>query len=108
MDTPPATASDLLPLAEVVAWKESVKVKWGEESTMAPQTAVYSVEPYSFNATRPNGKQPAIKTFGSLLGCQGGILTIGKTQYRIHIQQEQQQVSEFWVQRVYVVFVAVD
>ena len=43
--------------------------------------------PYSFSASDSNGDEPFIKTFGSLLNCSGGILTIGQTRYRIHVKE---------------------
>ena len=66
----------------------SVTVKWGDEETTAPHTTVYADAPYSFSAVKANGKEPAIKTFGSLLHCGGGVLTIGETPYRVQKQQQ--------------------
>ena len=51
----------------------------------------YSVDPYNFHAVDSNGDEPVAKAFGTLLHCDGGTLTIGKTIYRIQVIQQQQQ-----------------
>jgi hypothetical protein len=70
-----------------------VLLKWGEaQSTTVTLSTVYSDHPYSFHATtNSNGDEPFIKTYGSLLSCSGGILTIGTTRYRIQVEEQQQQ-----------------
>lgn len=71
----------------------SVTLKWGEggaKQTTAPHSTLYPNAPYSFSAGDSNGDEPFIKTFGSLLNCSGGILTIGQTRYRIQVQAQQQ------------------
>ena len=50
---------------------------------LSPDTTLYSGPPYSFSAVRSNGLEPFIKTFATLLVCDGGVLTIGGTRYRI-------------------------
>jgi hypothetical protein len=89
-----ASGAAAVPLEEVpvvqVLQIENVVVKWGDggaKQTTAPHSTLYSDAPYLFSAVDSNGDEPFIKTFGSLLNCSGGILTIGVTRYRIQTQQ---------------------
>ena len=89
-----ATSEDNLPVAEVFSNSPGagdVAVKWGGQGTSAIVSTSYADPPYLFSAFNSNGVEPVIKTFGSLLHCDGGVLTIGGTQYRINVQQLQQQ-----------------
>ncbi|KAL3909866.1 MAG: hypothetical protein SGILL_007918 [Bacillariaceae sp.] len=70
-----------------------VVVKWGDggaNQTSGGLTSSYSNAPYSFKVLDSNGVEPLIKTFGTLLSCDGGILTIAEKRYRIRAQQPQQ------------------
>ena len=76
-----------------------VTVKWGEggaQQTSAAASTVFADNPYSFSAVDSNGDELIIKTFGSLLHCDGGVLTIRGTDYRIELASapppQQQQV----------------
>lgn len=86
-----AISSEELPVATVTAVSFGVTVKWDIEETTAMLSTLYSDAPYSFSATKADEKEPSIKTFGSLLGCNGGVLTISGVRYRIQVLQGQQQ-----------------
>ena len=85
-------AEEELPVVMVSRTNDGgVVVKWGEggaRQTTAPQTALYSDNPYNFAACDAIGEILFIKTFGTLLGCDGGILTIGGRRYRIQAKQQ--------------------
>ena len=86
-----AIQSEDLPVAQVYEEGEGVVVKWGEDSAILEKhRTLYSVDPYSFSAVNANNKDPPIKTFGALLLCDEGILTIGSTPYRIQVQLQKQ------------------
>ena len=94
MATAAAAPLEELPVVQVFTTGDGVVVKWGEggaKQTTGLHSTLYSNAPYSFSAVDSNGDEPFIKTFGSLLNCSGGILTIGQTRYRIQVQQKQQQ-----------------
>ena len=90
--TSAAPSEEELPVVEVFTTNNRVTLKWdNEDETFATDSTRYTGDPYFFSAVRANGREPSIKTFGSLLGCNGGTLTIGGIRYRIHAQQQQQQ-----------------
>lgn len=62
-----------------------VELKWDTHATAASLSTDYSVAPYSFVAVDTSGNQPFVKTFGSLLYCDGGFLTIADVRYRIEV-----------------------
>jgi hypothetical protein len=76
-----------LAVATVWAVTSGITVKWDSEETTATHSTLYSDAPYSFSAVKADKKEPLIKTFGTLLNCSGGILTIGETRYRIQTRQ---------------------
>eukprot|EP00978_Attheya_sp_CCMP212_P037762 scaffold181109_cov87-Attheya_sp.AAC.1 len=95
--TTAAAATSMNNLPEVTAivstGPSGVTVKWdkrGGELT-APYSALYSSTPYFFWAVNSNGDDPSIKTFGSLLHCEGGILTIKEANYRILVQRQEEK-----------------
>jgi hypothetical protein len=71
-----------LPVATVSADTSGVTVKWGNDNTTATHDFLYSVSPYFFSAVKADPKKPFIETFGTLLNCSGGILTIAEIGYR--------------------------
>lgn len=83
-----------MPVVEVLAASGLVVLKWESEETAATSTSMYSHPPYSFHAVKADGDTPLLETFGTLLRCNGGILKIRETRYRIRAQQlEQQQLD---------------
>ena len=62
----------------------------------SPEMTVALNEDFSsmFSVFDSNGKEPMFKTFGSILGCNGGTLTINQRLYRIHVKQKQQQQQQ--------------
>ena len=90
----PSAPFEELPVVEVFTTGDGVVVKWDNEETTATHSTLYSDAPYSFSAIKTDQKEPFFKTFGSLLNCSGGILTIGQTRYRIQAQQQQQQQQD--------------
>ena len=68
-----------------------VIIQWDSGGTAATPFTLYSDAPYSLSAVQANQKEPFLKTFGSLLRCNGGILIIGQKRYRIQVQQQEQQ-----------------
>ena len=96
MATSTAAAADPreeLPVVVVFQRVDScVTVQWGQDG--ADHTIVGGLTlsyASSCSALDSNGRVPTVPTFGSLLYCDGGIVTIGETRYRIQVQQEQQQ-----------------
>eukprot|EP00978_Attheya_sp_CCMP212_P006194 scaffold13993_cov51-Attheya_sp.AAC.7 len=94
-----ANPLEVLPVAEVFTRGNGVEVKLGEGAAKSifvvqPDTTLYSDAPYLFSAVGSNGDEPFIKTFGTLLQCDGGILTIGQTRYRIQAQPQQKQTGD--------------
>jgi hypothetical protein len=77
-----------LPVVEVFMSGETVSVKRGEGG--AQQTTAGLSDGYTdaFSAVKANNNEPFVKTFGSLIHCHGGILTIGQSRYRIRSQQQ--------------------
>lgn len=80
------------PLPKVQAYKSDgdVAVKWGEggaKQTTPPHSTNYSDDSYHyiFSAVDCKGDELVVTTFGSLLTCHGGILTIGKTRYEMQV-----------------------
>eukprot|EP00978_Attheya_sp_CCMP212_P008979 scaffold21164_cov54-Attheya_sp.AAC.1 len=94
--TTAAAATPMKNLPEVTALVSAgpsgVTVEWEERGgeLTAPNTELYSSTPYSFWAVNSNGDAPLIKTFGSLLHCDGGILTISEARYRIQVQRQEE------------------
>jgi hypothetical protein len=82
-----AVPSEVLPVATVSGVPSGVMVKWDSEETTATHSTLYSDAPYSFSVVKADRKEPFIKTFGTLIHCNAGILTIGETRYRIQAQQ---------------------
>ena len=94
-----ATLSDIR-VVQVFRTGKAVKLKWGEggakqATILSPDTTQYFDAPCSFSASDSNGYEPFIKTFGSLLHCNGGILSIGQTCYRIHVQEQHAAAAPF-------------
>lgn len=90
-----ANPLEVLPAVEVLQIG-NVVVRWGQggaKQTTAPHSTLYSDAPYLFSADDSNGDEPFIKTFGTLLQCDGGILTVGQTRYRIQAQPQQKQTA---------------
>jgi len=84
-----------VPVVELFMTSGGVVAKWGEsgaKQTTAPLSTLYTDSPYLFYAVDSNGDEPFIKTFGSLLHCDGGALTIGQIRYRIQVQKQQDRV----------------
>lgn len=79
-----------LPVVKVYKKDGTVSVQWGEGG--AQQTSGGLTDSYTnyFHATYSTGREPFIKTFGTILHCNDGILNIGQTRYRIQVQQQQQ------------------
>ena len=96
--TSTAPWAEVLPVVDVYGKSEfHVTLKWGEggsKQTTAPHSTPYLIAPYSFSAVDSNGDEPFIKTFGSLLNCNDGILKIGKKRYLIRVQQQQLQQQQ--------------
>ena len=86
---PAAVPTEDLPVVQVYE-SGGVVVKWESEETKATHSTLYSGEPYFFRAFNSTGVEPTFKTFGSLLGCHGGVLMIGQIRYRVQAQQQQQ------------------
>ena len=89
-----------IPVVKVIhIWeKNSVELGFDEYgSTVESASTMYAIYPYNFKAVNKSGKEPLIKTFGSLIRCDGGTLTMGENQFRIQLveqsQQQQLQVS---------------
>ena len=52
-----------------------VVVKWDDgDETLASLDTSYTGPGFSFSVERDNGNEPRVKTFGSLLRCDGGVL----------------------------------
>ncbi|KAL3906449.1 MAG: hypothetical protein SGILL_009266 [Bacillariaceae sp.] len=83
-----------LPVAQVSKTSDGVLAKWGEgraqQETIAGLDASYTD---SFLVLNSNGIEPFRKTFGSLLRCDGGVLTIGETSYRIQVKRDDGNVG---------------
>jgi hypothetical protein len=91
--SPAGAAPDDLPVVEVEGVNATVKVKWGtlgSQQTTAGLDARYTD---TFHATDSTGVEPLVKTYGTLLGCNGGTLTIQATRYHIQVIQKQQQAN---------------
>jgi len=73
-------------------------VKWGEGG--AKQTSASAGTKYPsdvFSVVDSDGLEPVVKTYGTLLGCDGGTLTIQGTTYRIQrIPKRQQANGKKW------------
>ena len=85
IDAAAPSGEEVLHVAQVYQEDGVVVVKWESEETKATHSTLYSVEPYFLRAFKSTGNstraEPTFKTFGSLLGCHGGILEIGQTHY---------------------------
>lgn len=69
-----------------------VVVKWGDRGAMQMAEnleTLFSEDPYNLSAVDSNGDELVFKTFGTLLGCDGGTLTINEISYRIRVKQQQ-------------------
>ena len=85
-----AVPEEYPPVAKVQMQEQSngngmVLVKWGEEGakqTFASPGTDYPSSVFS-SVVDSNGLEPLVKTYGTLLGCDGGNLTIQGTTYRI-------------------------
>jgi hypothetical protein len=85
-----------LPVVDVFITSDGVRVsvKWGvggAQQTVAGLSDYYSD---SFHATDSEGIEPFRETFGSLLGCNDGTLTIGEDKYRIQVQLRRQDLAQ--------------
>ncbi len=89
-----APSEEELPVVELSEVAVGVIMKWESEETTATHSTVYADPPYSFFAVNANQKEPFIKTFGSLLHCDGGFLTIGGKRYIIQVKRQQQQQQQ--------------
>jgi hypothetical protein len=91
--SPAGAVPDDLPVVEVEGVNATVKVKWGtlgSQQTTASLDASYTD---TCHATDSTGVEPLVKTYGTLLGCNGGTLTIQATRYRIQVIQKLQQAN---------------
>jgi hypothetical protein len=77
------------PIVNVSESGNGVMLKWGGDVTHAPHNNVYNIAPYNIHATNTTGREPSFKTFGSLLGCDDGEMTINKTTYRIQVDRQE-------------------
>ena len=89
--TTSAAPLEELPAVTVSRNAFDVIIQWDSGGTAATPFTLYSDAPYSLSAVQANQKEPFLKTFGSLLRCNGGILIIGQKRYRIQVQQQEQQ-----------------
>ena len=83
--SPAQAASEDLPVAKVSRDPLGVKVQFGGDETIAGPG-----DNLPFAVEKSNGTTPAIKTYGSLFGCDSGTLTIQDTRYRIQVNHQQQ------------------
>lgn len=60
-----------------------VHVKWGDGGAKQTSATAGTDYPSFFSVADANGEDPLVKTYGTLLGCNDGTLTIGDTSYRI-------------------------
>ena len=77
------------PIVNVSESGNGVMLKWGDDVTHAPQISEYNIAPYNILATNKTGQEPIFKTFGSLLGCDDGEMTINQTTYRIQVHRQE-------------------
>jgi hypothetical protein len=77
------------PIVNVSESANSVTLKWGDDITNELHRSDYTTPPYNIHATNSTGGEPFFKTFGALLGCSGGTMTMNQTEYlnQVHGQE---------------------
>ena len=80
-----------LPVVKVIhIWEKNSVELWFDEYG---KTVASTNDPYNFKAVNKIGKEPLIKTYGSLTGCDKGKVTIGEHHYRIQVVEQQPQLQ---------------
>ena len=68
----------------------NVTLKWGQDGaqqTTASLSTSYADQPYELAALDSSGNELVFQTFGSLLGCNGGRMTLRGSRYQIQVEQ---------------------
>ncbi|CAB9504771.1 hypothetical protein SEMRO_208_G087040.1 [Seminavis robusta] len=92
--TSPAEAVPEYPPAKVEEQANGmVLVKWGDGGVKQTSASAGTEYPSVFSVVDSDGLEPLVKTYGTLLGCDGGTLTIQGTTYRIERIPKRRQAN---------------